>query len=112
MKSYISDQELDYFTVVNPPDTYAYVALTGEGEVERIVAVGRWFLSPGGRTAEIAFVVEDTIQVRGIGTALLEQLAEAAAKYRIKRFVARVLPKIPGCLRSLRIAGFNHQTDI
>ena len=106
MKSYISDQELDYFTVVNPPDTYAYVALTGEGEVERIVAVGRWFLSPGGRTAEIAFVVEDTIQVRGIGTALLEQLAEAAAKYRIKRFVARVLPENTRMLEVFESSGF------
>ena len=107
MKSYISDQELDYFTVVNPPDTYAYVALTGEGELERIVAVGRWFLSPGGRTAEIAFVVEDTIQVRGIGTALLEQLAEAAAKYRIKRFVARVLPENTRMLEVFESSGFS-----
>lgn len=107
MKSYISDQELDYFTVVNPPDTYAYVALTGEGEEERIVGVGRWFLSPDGKTAEIAFVVEDTIQVRGIGTAMLEQLAEAAAKYRIKRFVARVLPENTRMLEVFEDSGFS-----
>ncbi len=106
MKSYISDQELDYFTASNPPDTYAYVALTGEGEEERIVGVGRWFLSPDGRTAEIAFVVEDTIQVRGIGTALLEQLAEAAAKYRIKRFIARVLPENTRMLEVFEDSGF------
>lgn len=107
MKSYISEQELDYFTVVNPPDTYAYVALTGEGEEERIVGVGRWFLSPGGRTAEIAFVVEDTIQVRGIGTALLEQLADVAAKYRIKRFIARVLPENTKMLDVFENSGFS-----
>ena len=107
MKSYISDQELDYFTVVNPPDTYAYVALTGEGEEERIVGVGRWFLSPDGRTAEIAFVVEDTIQVKGIGTAMLEQLAEVAAKYRIKRFVARVLPENTRMLDVFESSGFS-----
>ena len=41
MKSYISEQELDYFTVSNPPDTYAYVALTGEGKEERIVGVAK-----------------------------------------------------------------------
>jgi acetate---CoA ligase (ADP-forming) len=107
MKTYISDQELDYFTVVNPPDTYAYVALMGEGDVERIVAVGRWFLSPDGRTAEIAFVVEDTIQVRGIGTALLEQLAEIASKYRIKRFIARVLPENTRMLEVFEDSGFS-----
>jgi len=107
MKTYISDQELDYFTVVNPPDTYAYVALTGEGEAERIVAVGRWFLSPDGKTAEIAFAVEDTIQIRGIGTALLEQLAEAAEKYRIKRFIARVLPENTRMLEVFEDSGFS-----
>ena len=107
MKSSISEQELDYFTVMNPPDTYAYVALTGEGGAERIVGVGRWFLSPDGRTAEIAFVVEDTIQVRGIGTALLEQLAEAAAKYRIKRFIARVLPENTRMLEVFEESGFS-----
>ncbi|MGC2062620.1 MAG: GNAT family N-acetyltransferase [Thermodesulfovibrionales bacterium] len=107
MKSYISEQELDYFTVADPPDTYAYVALMGEGKEERIVGVGRWFLSPDGTTAEIAFVVEDTIQVRGIGTALLEQLAEAAAKYRIKRFIARVLPENTRMLEVFEDSGFS-----
>lgn len=107
MKSYISEQELDYFTVSNPPDTYAYVALAGEGKEERIVGVGRWFLSPDALTAEIAFVVEDTIQVRGIGTALLEQLAEVAAKYRIKRFMARVLPENTRMLEVFEDSGFS-----
>ena len=106
MKSYISEQELDYFTVSDPPDTYAYVALSGEGNEERIVGVGRWFLSPDGKTAEIAFVVEDTIQVRGIGTALLEQLAIAAAKYRIKRFIAHVLPENTKMLEVFEDSGF------
>lgn len=107
MKTYISDQELEYFTAVNPPDMYAYVALMGEAEEERIVAVGRWFLAPDGRTAEIAFVVEDTIQVRGIGTALLERLAEVASKYRIKRFVARVLPENTRMLEVFEESGFS-----
>ena len=107
MKSSISEQELDYFTVSAPPDTYAYVALAGEGVEERIVGVGRWFLSPDKKTAEIAFVVEDNIQVRGIGTAMLEQLAEAAAKYRIKRFIARVLPENTRMLEVFEDSGFS-----
>ncbi len=106
MKTYISEQELDYFTSVNPPDMYAYVATMGEEEKERIVAVGRWFLVPDGKTAEIAFVVEDTIQVRGIGTALLEQLAETALRFRIKRFVARVLPENIRMLEVFEESGF------
>jgi acetyl coenzyme A synthetase (ADP forming)-like protein len=106
MKTYISEQELDYFTSVNPPDMYAYVATMGEDEKERIVAVGRWFLVPDGKTAEVAFVVEDTIQVRGIGTALLEQLAETALRFRIKRFIARVLPENIRMLEVFEESGF------
>jgi len=107
MKTYISEQELDYFTNVHPPDTYAYIGTMGEGEKERIVAVGRWFLVPDGRSAEVAFVVEDNIQVRGIGTALLERLAETATRYRIKRFIARVLPENTRMLEVFEESGFN-----
>jgi acetate---CoA ligase (ADP-forming) len=107
MKTYISEQELDYFTSVNPPDMYAFIAIMGELEQERIVAVGRWFLGPDGKSAEIAFVVEDHIQVRGIGTALLEQLAETALKYKIKRFIARVLPENTRMAEVFEESGFS-----
>lgn len=106
MKTFMSEQELDYYTSVNPPDTYAYVALMGEAEQEKILAVGRWYLASDGHTAEISFLVEDNIQVRGIGTALLEQLAETALKYRIKRFVANVLSENTGMLEVFENSGF------
>ena len=105
-KSFISQAELSYFTDIQPPDTYAFVATTGEAVEERIVAVGRWFLLPDGETAEVAFVVEDNIQIRGIGTALLEQLAQAAVKYRIRRFVARVLPENTRMIEVFDESGF------
>ncbi|MBI5676361.1 MAG: hypothetical protein HZC48_11150 [Nitrospirae bacterium] len=38
--------------MINPPDAYAYVSLTGEGKEERIVGVGRWFLTPDGKVFE------------------------------------------------------------
>ncbi len=107
MKEHISDQELDYYTDVHAPDTYAYVGLTGEATAEEIRAVGRWFLSPNGNTAEIAFTVEDNIQAKGIGTSLLERLAEAALKYRIKKLVAHVLPENTRMLRVFEESGFN-----
>ncbi|MDI6726004.1 MAG: GNAT family N-acetyltransferase [Smithellaceae bacterium] len=106
MKNYISERELDYFTSNNPPDVFAYVALKDEGEDEKIVAIGWWFLAPDGISAEIAFIVEDKIQLRGIGTALLEHLAAAAPKYRIKRFVAHVLPENTRMLEVFEDSGF------
>jgi acetyl coenzyme A synthetase (ADP forming)-like protein len=105
-KSYISETELAYYTEIDPPQRYAYVATMGEGEAERIIAVGRWFLAPDGKSAEVAFAVEDNIQVRGIGTALLEQLVSAALHFKIKRFMARVLPENTRMLEVFEESGF------
>lgn len=106
VKEHISDTELDYFTRVHAPESYAYLGLTGEGGEEQIRAVGRWFLSDDRGTAEIAFVVEDNIQARGIGTALLEKLAETALTFRIKKLIAHVLPENTRMLRVFDESGF------
>ncbi len=106
VKEHISDEELRYYTDVHAPDSYAYVGLTGEGESEQIRAQGTWFLSPDRTSAEIAFVVEDNVQARGIGTSLLEKLAESALKYRIRKLVAHVLPENTRMLRVFEESGF------
>ena len=64
-KSSVSDKELAYFTEVELPGRCAYVATMGDENQERIVALGRWDVLPeDSRSAEVAFVVEDNIQVR------------------------------------------------
>ncbi len=105
-KAHASEEEAAYYTEVTPPGRCAYVATAGEGEAERIVAIGRWDAAPGTRTAEIAFVVEDRIQMRGIGTALLEQLATAGMKFGFERFDARVLAENTMMLDVFDNAGF------
>lgn len=105
-KKYISEEELDYYTRIIPPERYACVGIMGEGPEERIVAVARWFLAPDGKTAEVAFVVEDNIQARGIGTALLEQLAAVALRHRIRFFFANVLPENTTMLEVFDESGF------
>jgi hypothetical protein len=44
MKTHISEQELDYFTSVNPPDMYAYIAAMGRRKKK---GEGRVPLLPG-----------------------------------------------------------------
>ncbi|MDI6799526.1 MAG: GNAT family N-acetyltransferase [Actinomycetota bacterium] len=105
-KEKITAEELAYFTEVNPPKRVAFVATIGEGEAERIVGVGRWDIIGDGKTAEISFVVEDRLQVRGVGTALIEQLAGAANKFKIKKFVANVLPENTRMLKIFDESGF------
>jgi len=63
----------------------------GPGE-ETIVAIGQYFLEPRTQEAEIAFIVHDEWQAKGMGSLLLDYLVQIARKRGVKRFVARVLP--------------------
>jgi GNAT superfamily N-acetyltransferase len=62
----------------------ALVATIGED----IVGVGRSIRLGGGDAAEVAFVIQDGFQGRGLGTALLTRLAGIARVDGIHRFVA------------------------
>lgn len=57
-------------------------------------------------TAEVAFVVADAWQGRGLGTLLLEELAEQARARGITRFLADTLFSNRAMLRVFRDAGF------
>jgi acetyl coenzyme A synthetase (ADP forming)-like protein len=58
----------------------------------RIVAFAGYYRTPGERRrAEVAFAIADAFQGRGIGTRLLEQLADRARAEKIRTFDAYVL---------------------
>ncbi|BDT90128.1 bifunctional acetate--CoA ligase family protein/GNAT family N-acetyltransferase [Nocardia sputorum] len=75
---------------------------------EAIVAVGRYELleRDGPRAAEVAFVVADGHQGRGLGSILLEHLAGAAAENKIETFVAEVLAENTVMVTVFRDAGY------
>ena len=54
----------------------------------------------------MAFAVADALQGQGVGTRLLEQLAESAAAAGISTFVAEVMPDNAPMLRVFADAGF------
>jgi acetate---CoA ligase (ADP-forming) len=58
---------------------------------EQVVAVANYVRLRDPRVAEAAFAVADGYQRQGIGTRLVEQLAERAARHGVERFVAEVL---------------------
>jgi RimJ/RimL family protein N-acetyltransferase len=74
-------------------DYHRRLALVGErlvaGEPE-LMGVGRYDLTEEG-TAEVAFVVEDRWQDKGLGTMLFQDLLRAAETRGIRRFRAYVL---------------------
>ena len=98
----IPERDLERFVNVDHHDREAFVIVSGP----RIMAVGRYErLGPDSPDAEVAFVVEDAHQGRGIGSVLLEHLAEAARENGITRFVAEVLPQNGGMLRVFGLIG-------
>jgi acyl-CoA synthetase (NDP forming)/GNAT superfamily N-acetyltransferase len=102
----IPERDLARFVNVDHHDREAYVIVGGP----RIMAVGRYErLGPDSPEAEVAFVVEDAHQGRGIGSVLLEHLAEAARANGVERFVAEVLPQNAGMLRVFSDFGYQVQ---
>jgi len=108
-KSCFTEREIDQLAKINYPADYALIAVRGEGKDERIVAVSTWSLIPGKIEAEVGFVVEDSIQLRGVGTELLRYLAEMATEAVIKRFIAYVLPENSKMLDVFQNSGFTIQ---
>ena len=76
---------------------------------QKILAVGRYdVVDPdgSGELAEVAFLVQDSHQGRGIGQLLLEHLAQAGRERGVKRFVAEVLPDNRRMIQIFRDQGY------
>ncbi len=107
-KTELTSEELEYFTNVDYRDRMALVVLHDD----EMVAVGRYdVLAEDGRgdetTAEVAFLVEDAFQGRGVGTLLLQQLAAYGRLHDVAAFRAYVLADNKGMLRVLRHSGYD-----
>jgi RimJ/RimL family protein N-acetyltransferase len=92
-KPRLTASELRYLTEVDFRDHHALVAVLAQAP-SVIVGVGRWVRdAQAPADAEIAIVIADDLQGRGVGTALGDALAEAARARGIERFTASMLPE-------------------
>ncbi|HET7388079.1 MAG TPA: GNAT family N-acetyltransferase [Nocardioidaceae bacterium] len=118
----LSEADVERFTHVDHHDRVALVLTVAT----RIIAVGRFdrlppanptHLSPANPThlpaaegnlveAEVAFLVQDAHQGRGIAQLLLEHLAQAGRERGVDRFVAEVLPQNQRMIQIFREAGY------
>jgi acyl-CoA synthetase (NDP forming)/RimJ/RimL family protein N-acetyltransferase len=99
----LSDKDLYRFTHVDHDSRVAFVVVLGD----RLVGVGRYDRYPGTDDAEVAFLIEDAHQRRGLGSVLLEHLAAAARERGISRFVAEVLIQNGRMVRVFLDAGYS-----
>jgi acetate---CoA ligase (ADP-forming) len=84
----------------------ALLATLAEDDRESVVAVANYVRLRDPALAEAAFAVADAHQRRGIGTRLLEQLAERAGAVGIETFMAEVLPGNQSMLGVFEAVGF------
>ncbi len=100
----LSDSDVQRFTTVDHHRRVAFVVTVGP----RIIAVGRYDSLDGAQAdvAEVAFLVEDAHQGRGLGQLLLEHLAQAGRERGIRSFVADVLPNNTRMIQNFRAAGY------
>ncbi|GAA2008891.1 GNAT family N-acetyltransferase [Catenulispora subtropica] len=94
------------------PDRIALVAVAVRGEDEQIVGEGEaWRMGPGADAAEVGFTVAEGWRGRGIGTLLLEHLADAARAAGIRWFTAETLSENLAMKRVINSAGLHHSAQ-
>ena len=108
----LSDAEIDRAVNVDFVREVALVVTTETVRGEIIIASGRYLASDGPsaeRSAELAFVVEEDYQGRGIASRLLAHLAVLARRQNITQFEADVLSQNRAMLAVFKRSGFSMQ---
>lgn len=86
--------------------TLSIVGLVDEPGAGRIIAEGRYVLMPGETYADVAFVVDEAYQCKGIASFLLETLIRVARQRGIQGFKADVLSSNKAMMRVFEKAPF------
>ncbi len=110
-KSFTMEDAIRYCTV-DYKDTFAFVAEVLKGDRKEIVAIGRYYRLPSKRSAEIAFAIDDQYQGKGIGTKLMEWLANVARDNGITVFEADVLSENEQMMIVFRDYGFHVTSNL
>ena len=84
-------EKIQPFVNIDYREEMALVGLLGEPGDEEIISIGRFKIDPSDNLAEIAFVVRDDWQNRGVGSHLMGKLFEIAREKGVEGFKAEVL---------------------
>ncbi len=100
------------FCMVDYRDTFALVVEAFREHRWEVVAIGRYYRLPRKHTAEIAFVVADDYQGKGIGTRLVEHLSKVARDNGITAFEADVLAENNEMMLVFKDYGFHVASEL
>jgi RimJ/RimL family protein N-acetyltransferase len=105
MKRHFSDQERAFFMDVDFKNHVALVACSEQDGRKVIVGGSRYVVFEPGQ-AELAFVVVDAWQGRGVGSILMRHLIKIATSAGLQELTAEVLPENAAMLKVFGKFGF------
>ncbi|OPF75417.1 acyl-CoA synthetase [Streptomyces antioxidans] len=109
----LSDRDVHRFTHHDYVDRVGLAAIVGDEFIatvryDRIDSRGMAATAPADE-AEVAFLVQDAHQGRGVASALLEHIAAVARERGIRRFAAEVLPANTKMIKVFTDAGYTQK---
>jgi len=99
-------ERLQEFVVIDYTREMVILAVTGEPGQETVIGVGQYGIDETTHTAEVALVVRDDCQNKGVGTELLNYLTYLAKRQGLLGFTAEVLVGNQPMMHLFEKAGF------
>lgn len=99
-------REVQQFTNVDYRQNVAIVGIVPAASHDQIVAIAQYFQDPRSQGAEVALLVQDEWQRKGMGTFLLAYITQIAKQRGVKYFCAKVLPNNEPMLAIFRSCGY------
>jgi len=104
-------RDIQRFTNIDYRQDIAIVGIIPRVSGEEIVALAQYFLDPKTQVAEVAFLVQDEWQQKGMGTFLLDYITKIAKQRGVKSFYAKVLPNNKPMLAVFHNSGYKVNTE-
>ena len=104
-------RHIQQLTNIDYKKDLAIVGVVPSVSGEHVVAIAQYFLDPHTQAAEVAFLVQDEWQQKGMGTFLLDCITKIAKQRGVKRFYAKVLPNNKPMLAVFHNSGYKVNTE-
>ena len=104
-------KEVQQLTNIDYQQNLAIVGVVPGVSEETIVATAQYFLDPKTQAAEVAFIVQDEWQQKGMGTFLLDYITQIAKQRNVKSFYAKVMPHNKPMLTIFHNSGYKVNTE-
>jgi RimJ/RimL family protein N-acetyltransferase len=104
-------KDIQRLTNIDYRQDIAIVGVVPRVSGEEIVAIAQYFLDPRTQSAEVAFLVQDEWQRKGMGTFLLDYVTQIAKQRGVRKFWAKVLPNNEPMLTIFHNSGYKINTE-